>query len=150
MSKFADLPPPLHPDQIALIETSFTRALRSKAELADRVYDRFFELEPDTRHLFSADLAAQRAKITRALSFTVRAMASEAELLRVAEGLARSHLRFHITDAQLRHMAKAVLGAFRDCVGAGFTTEMEASWQAAFDRFLPMVLSAQTRLLAEA
>jgi hypothetical protein len=47
-------------------------------------------------------------------------------------------------------MAEAVLGAFRDCVGAGFTTEMEASWQAAFDRFLPMVLSAQNRLLAEA
>ncbi|MGI3183532.1 globin [Nioella aestuarii] len=148
MSEVADHPPPLQPDQIALIEGSFTRALRGKAELSDRVYDRFFELEPDTRHLFGEDLVVQRAKIIWALSFTVRAMVSDIELARAAEHLARSHLRFHITETQLRHMEKAILGAFRDCAGEGFTAEMQASWQAAFDRFLPMILSAQDRLLA--
>lgn len=149
MPKAASSSAPLTPDQAVLISESFALALPVKAQLSMQVYDRFFELEPATRHLFSADLAGQRAKIMRALSFTVRAMTSDAELARVAEGLARSHVRFHITEAQLRHMAEAVLGAFRDCLGPAFTPAMETSWQAAFDRFLPMVLAAQARLVAE-
>ena len=149
MPKAASSSAPLTPDQAVLISESFALALPVKAQLSMQVYDRFFELEPATRHLFSDDLAAQRAKIMRALSFTVRAMTTEAELARVAEGLARSHARFHITEAQLRNMARAVIAAFGDCLGGRFTPAMKASWQAAFDRFLPMVLAAQARLVAE-
>lgn len=139
------IPPPLNDDRIALIEVSFTRALRSKAELAARVYDRFFQLEPAARPLFQDDLTLQRTKITRALSFTVRAMASEAELLRMAEGLAKSHQQFHLRPDQFQHMADAILGALEDCLGAGFTPDMRSSWQLAFDRLLPMILAAQDR-----
>lgn len=142
-------PAPLPPDQAALISESFALALPVKARLAVRVYERFFDLEPHTRHMFSADLAGQRAKIMQALSYTVRAMSSEADLTRLAEGLARSHARFHISETQLRHMAMAILAAFSDCLGDAFTSEMKDSWQTAFERFLPMIAAAQARLEAE-
>jgi hemoglobin-like flavoprotein len=148
MTDIPSPPAPLPPDQAALISESFALALPVKARLAVRVYERFFELEPQTRHMFSADLAGQRAKIMQALSYTVRAMGSDADLIRLAEGLARSHARFHISDTQLRHMAKAILGAFSDCLGDAFTSEMQGSWQAAFDQFLPMIAAAQARLEA--
>ncbi|TBX24645.1 globin domain-containing protein [Nioella sediminis] len=148
MTDIPSPPAPWPPDQAALISESFALALPVKARLAVRVYERFFELEPQTRHLFSADLAGQRAKIMQALSYTVRAMGSDADLIRLAEGLARSHARFHISDTQLRHMAKAILGAFSDCLGDAFTSEMQGSWQAAFDQFLPMIAAAQARLEA--
>lgn len=148
MSESLDPPAPLGPDQISLIETSFTRALRGKAELADRVYDRFFALEPEARSLFAAHLSQQRAKITRALSFTVRAMSSDQELMRTAEGLARSHQKFHLRPGQLTHMAEAILGALQDTLGDDFDPATHRSWQAAFDRFLPMITAAQNRLEA--
>jgi len=140
------IPPPLTPDQIALIEISFARVLRSKAELAGRVYERFFDLEPDVRPLFGDDLSQQRAKIMRALSFTVRAMSSDEDLARMADGLARSHRKFYLQPGQLEHMAEAILSAFGDCLGAAFTPAMQDSWQAAFGRFLPMIAAAQRRL----
>ncbi|WP_306044938.1 globin domain-containing protein [Nioella sp. MMSF_3534] len=146
MTDVAQPSAPLPPDQAALISESFALVLPVKARLALRVYERFFELEPQTRHLFSADLAGQRAKIMQALSYTVRATGSDADLIRLAEGLARSHARFHISEDQLCHMAMAILGAFGDCLGDAFTSEMQCSWQAAFDRFLPMIVAAQDRL----
>lgn len=146
MSVSLDPPAPLGPDQISLIETSFTRALRGKAELADRVYNRFFALEPGVRRLFPADLSQQRAKITRALSFTVRAMSSDQELARIADGLARSHQKFHLRPGQLEHMAEAILGALQDTLDEDFDPATHRSWQAAFNRFLPMIKAAQDKL----
>jgi hemoglobin-like flavoprotein len=146
MPESPDLPPPLPPDQIALIETSFTRALRVKAKLAQRVYDHLFRLEPGARALFPPDLAMQRAKIMRALSTIVRSLGSETELARMAEGLARSHLRFALTESQLRHMGTAILAAFEDCLEGDFTADTREAWQMAFDRFLGMVAHAQDRL----
>ncbi len=139
-------PLPLSSDQTELIGQSFALVFRRKAEFAARVYDRFFALEPAARALFKPNLAEQRAKIAQALSLTVRAMSSQSELERLADGLARSHLRFQIGAREMGHMAQAILGAFDDCLGAGFTPEMRASWQAAFDRFLPLFLTAQARL----
>lgn len=140
---------PLSPDQAALISDSFALALPVKARLSRRVYERFFELEPATRHLFSADLAGQRTKIMQALSFTVRAMTSDEELTRLADKLARSHMRFQLTEPQLWHMAEAVREALRDCLGPTFTPAMQESWTAAFDQLLPLILAAQARLAAE-
>ena len=149
MSRPAEIPPPLSPDQIALIEASFTRVLRHKAALADRVYDRYFALDPEARRLFPPDLTAQRAKVMQALTSIVRSLGSDADLARVAEGLARSHQRFSLTGAQYQRMAGAIIGALQDSLGADFTEEMRASWQAAFDRLLPMVGEAQARIYTE-
>jgi hemoglobin-like flavoprotein len=146
MPDVPELPPPLRPDQIALIETSFTSALRVKAELAQSVYDHLFRLEPQARNLFPPDLAIQRAKIMRALSTIVRSLGSDRELVLVAEGLARSHQRFALTDSQLHHMETAILMAFEDSLGQGFTTDMRSAWTSAFDRFIQMVCHAQDRL----
>jgi len=142
------IPPSLSSDQTALIEASFARALHRKAVLAERVYVHLFALEPEARALFPDDLAVQRAKIVRALATIVRSLASDAELARLAEGLARSHLRFDLGEQQLRHMCMSILAAFEDCLGQGFTAEARAAWQAALDRFVPMVVSAQNRLQA--
>lgn len=57
MSRPLPIPPPLRPRQTALIEASFARALRVKAILSERVYVHLFELEPQARTLFPADLA---------------------------------------------------------------------------------------------
>ncbi|WP_071673145.1 globin domain-containing protein [Nioella nitratireducens] len=146
MSDLAAPPRPLSPVQIELIGQSFALVFCKKAEFAKRVYDRFFVLEPEARALFQSNLTRQRAKITQALSLTVRAMSSQAELELLAERLARSHLRYRIGAREMGHMAKAILAAFDDCLGAAFTPDMRGSWQAAFDRFLPMFLSAQAKL----
>ncbi|PIV76340.1 MAG: hypothetical protein COW55_01900, partial [Rhodobacteraceae bacterium CG17_big_fil_post_rev_8_21_14_2_50_65_11] len=119
MSRPAEIPPPLSPDQIALIEVSFARVLRYKAALADRVYDRYFTLAPEARGLFPPDMTAQRAKVMQALSSIVRSLRSDAEVARVAEGLARSHQRFGLAAPQYRRMAAAIIGALRDSPGAG-------------------------------
>lgn len=84
----------------------------------------------------------------KALSTIVRSLASDAELARVAEGLARSHMRFGLREAQLHNMCAAILSAFEDSLSGEFTPEVRAAWQAAFDRFVPMVANAQSRLAA--
>lgn len=146
MSRPAEIPPPLHPDQVALIEASFTRVLRHKAALADLVYERYFALDPQARGLFPPDLTVQRAKVMQALTAIVRSLHSDADLARLAEGLARSHQRFGLTGQQYQHMATAIIGALHDSLGAGLTDETRSSWQAAFDRLLLMVSDAQARL----
>ena len=62
------------PDQITLLRASVDKLWPVSQRFADVFYTRLFELKPQTRSLFSADLAGQKAKLTGMLTTIVGAV----------------------------------------------------------------------------
>src|SRR3974390_2948464 len=51
------------PEQVDLIRKSFDAMWPMRGDIAELCYNRFFELAPDARDLFPADMERQRAKL---------------------------------------------------------------------------------------
>jgi hypothetical protein len=62
------------PDQILPLRASFDKLWPVNQRFAETFYARLFELKPKARSLFSADLAAQKAKVTGMLATIVGAV----------------------------------------------------------------------------
>jgi hemoglobin-like flavoprotein len=54
---------PMTPEQIDLVRKSFDALWPFRRKLAEQFYGRFFELAPDTRHLFPNDMERQQLKL---------------------------------------------------------------------------------------
>jgi len=59
------------PSQVELVQTSFQKVVPIAATAADLFYDRLFEIAPETRALFPADLAEQKKKLIAMLATAV-------------------------------------------------------------------------------
>ena len=51
------------PQQIALVQCSFKSVAPIASKAADLFYDRLFEIAPEVRQLFPADLSGQKVKL---------------------------------------------------------------------------------------
>ena len=50
------------PDQVTLVQFSFKSVAPIAAKAADLFYDRLFEIAPEVRQLFPADLSGQKVR----------------------------------------------------------------------------------------
>src|SRR5262245_17647587 len=59
------------PQQIALVQGSFQSVAPIASKAADLFYDRLFEIAPELRRLFPADLSAQKVKLMAMIATAV-------------------------------------------------------------------------------
>lgn len=59
------------PEQINLVQTSFKSVAPIASKAADLFYDRLFEIAPDVRPMFPADLSGQKVKLIAMLATAV-------------------------------------------------------------------------------
>ena len=125
---------PLAPAQRQLVEDGW-RALEPRFEMfAERFYSRLFELDPQMRNLFDqTDMGAQGKKLTDTLTIVVKGLA-HFEMLRPAMGeLGNRHAGYGVGDAHYDIVRDALLGAFGDLLGDGFTTDSREAWICTYD-----------------
>jgi hemoglobin-like flavoprotein len=87
------------PDQITLLRASFDKLWPVNQRFAEIFYARLFELEPHARSLFSADLTAQKTKLTGMLATIVGAADKPEMFASIVENLGRRHALFGVTEA---------------------------------------------------
>ena len=55
--------PPMTPQQIDLVQSSFKKVVPIAGTAADLFYDRLFEIAPEVRSMFPQDLSEQKKKL---------------------------------------------------------------------------------------
>lgn len=121
------------PEQIALVQASYVQLGPRKRKLAERFYERLFELEPSVRALFSQDPDLQEAVFASELATIVHSIPRfETFVVRVRD-LGARHAAYGITYAHYEIAAGALLQALDDTLGTEFTDEMRDAWRLAFD-----------------
>ena len=115
------------------------------AETASELfYKRLFELRPDYRGLFPAEMAGQRRKLVTMLAFIVKALdyqdsqwkdriSEDEDLFYVLLALGRRHSSlYEIPEDSYGPVAEALLWTLDKGLGEAFTPPVKAAWTEAY------------------
>jgi len=120
------------PEQVALVQQSFGKVAPIADTAAGLFYNRLFEIAPEVRPLFPADLTEQRKKLMATLAVVVNGLAKLDAVLPAASALARKHVGYGVTAAHYAPVGVALLWTLEQGLGPAWTPEVKAAWTAAY------------------
>ncbi len=119
-----------------LLERSLELVAERIGDPAPRVFQQLFDEAPELQTLFANDASGSvRAEMfLRALECLQDAAGSA----RFAPGLVaaehQAHLAYGVSSAQFQRFFDIIVAVFRDALGADWTPDTDAAWQAALQR----------------
>ena len=84
------------PKQVALVQDSFAKVALTSEAAAVLFYDRLFEIAPQTRAMFPADMIEQRRKLMAMLGAVVKGLGNLDQVLPAASALAKRHVSYGV------------------------------------------------------
>jgi hemoglobin-like flavoprotein len=95
-------------------------------------YGRLFELDPELRALFPADLAEQKRKLMLTLGFAVGSLNRPDTLLPAVRQLGRRHASYGVKDEHFATVGAALLWTLEQGLGPAWNDEAAAAWTAVY------------------
>src|SRR4051812_48032969 len=97
------------PHQIKLVQTSFARVAPIADTAADLFYGRLFEIAPQVRAMFPAELSQQKKKLMAMLGNVVGGLSHLDTLVPAVQALGRRHTGYGVTAAHYTPVGAALL-----------------------------------------
>lgn len=129
-------------DEIDLVRNSFRHLAQMQGSTAGMFYDRLFEIAPEVRSLFPADMEQQCQKLMSMLGAVVAQIHDHAVLVPILGDLARRHLRYGACPAHYARVGEALLWTLDQRLGPEFTPEVRAAWERAYAALTTAMLDA--------
>lgn len=130
------------PHQVMLVRASFDRVLPMTAKTAERFYARLFELAPQVRGLFGADLVSQGAKLMAMLASVVASLDRPDVLLPAAQQLAERHVAYGVLPEHYPVVGQALIDTLHKGLGHAFDADTRDAWLAAYAMLSKAMLDA--------
>jgi len=121
------------PDQVKLVQESFSKVAPISEQAAVLFYDRLFEVAPAVKSMFPADLTEQRKKLMATLAVVVNGLTNLEAVLPAASALAKRHVGYGAKPEHYPVVGGALLWTLEKALGeAAWTPELAAAWTAAY------------------
>lgn len=120
------------PQQIKLVQTSFAKVAPIANTAADLFYGRLFEIAPQVRAMFPADLSQQKKKLMAMLGAAVGGLSHLDTLVPAVQALGRRHVAYGVTAAHYTPVGAALLWTLEQGLGEAFTPEVKDAWATAY------------------
>jgi hemoglobin-like flavoprotein len=121
------------PQQIELVQTSFQKVVPIAGTAADLFYDRLFEIAPEVRPLFPADLGEQKKKLMTMLGTAVMNLHRIETILPTVQALGQRHKGYGVTVAHYAPVGAALLWTLEQGLGDAFTPDVKTAWTEAYN-----------------
>lgn len=119
--------------EIALLRESF-RLLRPEEQAAsERFYERLFEIAPEVRPMFPADMSEQGMKFMSTLGVILDHLDRPQELEPYLDNLAKGHAAYGVRPEHFPPMGQALIETMRETLGERFPEGADAAWRAAYE-----------------
>ena len=129
------------PDQVRLVQQSFSKVAPIADQAAIMFYDRLFEVAPSVKALFPADLTEQRKKLMATLGAVVNGLSSIESILPAASALATRHVAYGAKAEHYPVVGGALLWTLQKGLGEAWTPEVAAAWTAAYGTLSTYMIS---------
>ncbi len=120
------------PDQVKLVQQSFAKVAPISETAAVLFYDRLFEIAPQVRAMFPADMTEQRKKLMMTLAAVVNGLANLESILPAASALAKRHVAYGAKAEHYPVVGSALLWTLEKGLGEAWTLELAEAWAAAY------------------
>jgi hemoglobin-like flavoprotein len=129
------------PDQVKLVQQSFSKVVPIAEQAAVIFYDRLFEIAPQVKSMFPADMTAQRGKLVATLAAVVNGLGNLDSILPAASALAKRHVSYGAKAEHYPVVGAALLWTLEKGLGAGWTSEVADAWTAAYGTLSGFMIS---------
>jgi nitric oxide dioxygenase len=100
----------VNPTQIKLVQESFAKIAPISETAAELFYDRLFEVAPQVKAMFPADMKDQRKKLMATLAVVVNGLGNLESILPAASALVGVHLGVRIRPERFqRHSCEQII-----------------------------------------
>lgn len=120
------------PEQIKLVQQSFAKVAPISEQAALLFYDRLFEVAPQVKSLFPADMTEQRKKLMMMLAAVVNGLGNLDSILPAASALAKRHVAYGAKAEHYPVVGSALLWTLEKGLGEAWTPELADAWTAAY------------------
>ncbi|HMF13383.1 MAG TPA: globin family protein [Gemmataceae bacterium] len=120
------------PQQIALVQGSFKSFAPIASKAADLFYERLFEVAPEVRQLFPADLSGQKIKLVAMLATAIKNLHQFEAILPSVRQLGERHRSYGVSAEHYASVGAALLWTLEKGLGSAFTPEVRAAWSEAY------------------
>ncbi len=132
----------MEPDQTRLVRMSFAKVAPIKAAFAAIFYDRLFQVAPEYRGMFPADLAQQGVKLMDAIGFVVAGLDRLESIVPRMHEMGRRHAAYGVQDAQYKVVGGALIWTLDKILGHDFTPEARKAWIEAYGMVAEAMIAA--------
>lgn len=123
----------MKPKQRMLVQLSFTKLSAHTDEVAERFYQRLFELAPESREMFEGfDMKAQGRKFVQTLGLTVRHLDRPEEIPTALARLGWQHIRPGVLERHSQVMEGALLATLEESLEDDFGPDERLAWAETF------------------
>ncbi len=120
------------PEQVKLVQQSFTQVAPIADQAATLFYQRLFEIAPAVKPLFHGDMAEQRRKLMATLAAVVGGLGDIETVLPAASALAKRHVDYGVRPEHYSSVGAALLWTLERGLGERWTSDIAAAWSAAY------------------
>jgi nitric oxide dioxygenase len=120
------------PEQIALIQQSFSKVAPISEAAAVLFYDRLFEVAPSVRAMFPEDMTEQRKKLMGMLAAVVGGLSNLESILPAASALAKRHVDYGAKAEHYPVVGATLLWTLEKGLGEAWTPELAKAWTEAY------------------
>lgn len=120
------------PEQVTLVQQSFSKVAPISEQAAVIFYDRLFEVAPTVRAMFPNEMTEQRKKLMAALAAAVNGLSNLEAILPAASALAKRHVNYGAKPEHYPVVGGALLWTLEKGLGEAWTTDVAAAWTAAY------------------
>ncbi len=120
------------PEQVTLVQQSFAKVAPIADQAAVMFYDRLFEIAPQVRVMFPADMTDQRRKLMATLAVVVNGLSNLESILPAASALAQRHVVYGAKAEHYPVVGSALLWTLEKGLGDSWTQEVADAWTTAY------------------
>ncbi len=120
------------PDQVSLVQRSFSKVVPIADQAAVLFYDRLFDIAPQVKAMFPADMTEQRKKLMATLAVVVNGLSNLESILPAASALAQRHVAYGAKAEHYPVVGSALLWTLEKGLGEEWTADIASAWTAAY------------------
>ncbi|CCD91065.1 putative globin-like protein [Bradyrhizobium sp. ORS 375] len=120
-------------DEIGHVRSSFDMVFARATEMTTTFYNRLFELAPECRSMFPADMDVLKRDFIATLAVLVGSLDQMTGLLASTDILGRNHARYGVQPAHYPVVGEALLWTLAKSLGPHWTHEVEQAWRKVYD-----------------
>jgi len=130
------------PTQQKLVQASFAQVAPIADQAATLFYEELFRRDPQLRALFKEDMAEQRRKLMSMLATAVANVGNWGTVSSAVRALGQRHVQYGVKAADYATVGASLIATLEKGLGAGFTSEIRAAWEACIAMVAEEMLSA--------
>jgi nitric oxide dioxygenase len=127
---------------IELLEASFQLLAPQADRLAERFYEKLFDVAPSVRGLFPDDIAEQRKALIASIGAIVSSLRSPDSLGEYLGGLGVRHAGYGAVEGHYDVVGQVLLETMAELAGDLWTEELQSAWATAYGAIKGLMLEA--------